>query len=73
MGKKSESERRFCGNCHHHSMYRHPDLLFCRLRYLNRQDPVVPTLGSCEQWKHYTQECFCVEEALRKRGQKEEV
>jgi len=68
--KKQLQSKRFCGNCNNHSVYHYPDLIFCRLRHLSRSDPIVQTLGFCEQWEPCPQECFCVEEALNKRGQK---
>ena len=67
MEKTSESKERFCGNCSYHNAYQYPDLIFCFIRYQKRKDPVVPTLGCCEQWTFEPQECFCVEEALKKK------
>ncbi|MDH5419792.1 MAG: hypothetical protein OEX06_05610 [Candidatus Bathyarchaeota archaeon] len=66
--KKSKSKSRFCGNCHYHNMYEYPVLIFCSLRYQNSNDFIVPTLGCCEKWTPDSQECFCVEEAMKKRN-----
>jgi len=68
-GEKSESKRRFCGNCFHHNVYEYPDLILCNMRYESGKDSIVSTLGFCEHWKPAPQECFCVKEALKKRDQ----
>ncbi len=67
MEKTLESKGRFCGNCRYHNVYQYPDLIFCFLRYQQHLGPVISTFECCEQWELKPQECFCVEEALKKR------
>jgi hypothetical protein len=67
-GKESKSENRFCGNCQYHDMYEYPILILCRFHYQNSSDFIFPTLGYCEKWAPESQECFCVEEAMKKRN-----
>jgi len=67
-GKKSGSRSRFCGNCYYHDAYEYPVFIICKFRYFNSDDFIVPTLGWCEKWTPDTQECFCVEEALKKQN-----
>ena len=66
--KESKSKNRFCGNCHYHDMYEYPDLILCRLHYQNSSNFIFSTLGCCEKWAPDSQECFCVEEAMKKRN-----
>ena len=66
--KGSKSKNRFCGNCHYHDMYEYPDLILCRLHYQNSSNFIFSTLGCCEKWAPDSQECFCVEEAMKKRN-----
>ena len=70
MEKQPEPKERFCGNCRNHNVYQHPDLILCFVRYRKHEDPIVPTLGCCEEWEFDLQECFCLEEALRKRNER---
>ena len=65
--KESRSKSKFCGNCYYHDMYEYPNLILCRLHYENSKDFIFPTLGSCGKWAPDSQECFCVEEAMKKR------
>jgi len=67
MEERSEPKEKFCGNCRHHNVYQYPDFIFCFVRYQDHKDHVFPTLGCCEEWELKPQECFCVEEALKKK------
>ncbi|MFQ6073783.1 MAG: hypothetical protein ACE5KC_01055 [Candidatus Bathyarchaeia archaeon] len=69
MGEQSEFER-FCGNCHHHSMYKYPDIIFCFKRFEQGKNATFSTLDHCEQWELQLQECFCLRDALEKQSQK---
>lgn len=64
--KKLTSKERYCGNCYHHCVYRYPEKTFCMFRFLKREDPVVSTLGVCENWRVDYEKCFCVQDALDK-------
>ncbi|MFQ6080955.1 MAG: hypothetical protein ACE5OW_04740 [Candidatus Bathyarchaeia archaeon] len=70
MEKQPELKERFCGNCRHHNVYEYPDLILCFVRYQKHEDPIVPTLGCCEEWEFDPQECFCLQEVLRKRNER---
>jgi hypothetical protein len=65
---KKNVERKYCGNCGSHNAYDYPDKVFCGTRFSQDKDPVVDTLWCCEQWSPSGQECYCVREAMRKRG-----
>lgn len=69
MVKKLELER-FCGNCHYHSMYEYPNVIFCFNRFQQGKNGILSTLDSCEQWKLQSQECFCLRDALEKQNRK---
>jgi hypothetical protein len=68
--KKQTVVKKFCGNCFHHSAYSYPDRIFCVLHFLEKKDPIYATLDVCEKWKPDNQECFCLQEALKKRKRK---
>jgi len=70
MARKLESER-FCGNCHYHSVYKYPDVIFCFKRFQQGKDGVFATLDCCEEWELQTQVCFCLRDALENRTQRE--
>jgi hypothetical protein len=60
-------QERFCGNCDTHVSYEYPTKIFCSTRYEKGKDPIVDTLWFCEDWNLVSQECYCVQEALRAR------
>jgi len=70
MKEKAKTERRFCGNCGNHNAYNYPDQIFCTKRLSDNKDPVVQTLWCCEDWNPSSQECYCVEEAIKKQNSK---
>jgi len=65
------SEGRFCGNCDGHNLYEYPMKMFCSKRYAKNKDPIVDTLGCCDDWEPVTQECYCVREALKQQKSKD--
>lgn len=67
MELKSKPKRKFCGNCVSHTPYDYPNLTFCMRRLLDNQNPVVATLWHCKEWVPDTQQCYCVEDAMKKR------
>ena len=70
MKKQTDTVEKLCGNCYHHNAYRYPDQIFCVLHFLEKKNPIYPTLDVCEKWKLDNQECFCLQEALKKRQRK---
>ena len=70
MKEKAKTEKRFCGNCGNHNAYNYPDQIFCTRRFSDNKDPVVQTLWYCEDWNPSSQECYCVEEAIKKQNTK---
>jgi hypothetical protein len=70
MSEKAKVKRKFCGNCGNHNMYKFPDLVFCFMRFCEEKDAVVQTLWCCEKWNPSSQECYCVEEAIKQQGKK---
>jgi hypothetical protein len=68
--KPEAKEGRFCGNCGGHNLYEYPMRMFCSIRYAQNKDPIVDTLGCCEDWEPVTQECYCVREALKQSKSK---
>jgi hypothetical protein len=58
---------RFCGNCRYHNAYNYPDQNFCFLKFQNRENPVVSALDYCPEWLFKPQECFCLDELVRKK------
>lgn len=69
MKKQVKSERKYCGNCNHHNAYRFPDKIFCMFHFLKQKNPIYSTLDVCENWEPDYQECFCVQESLKKQSQ----
>ncbi|MGB9134187.1 MAG: hypothetical protein WCC63_01150 [Candidatus Bathyarchaeia archaeon] len=67
MKKQTAPVEKFCGNCHQHNTYRYPDQIFCMLHFLEQKNPIYSTLDVCEKWKLDNQECFCLQEAFKKR------
>ncbi len=57
---------RVCGNCRYHNSYNYPDKIFCFAKFQKRETPVVSILDSCQEWTVKTQECNCLEDALKK-------
>jgi hypothetical protein len=70
MKENAKTERRFCGNCGNHNAYDYPNHIFCTRRFSDDKDPVVQTLWCCEDWNPSSQECYCIEEAAKKRRSK---
>lgn len=68
MSEQKTKEERYCGNCINHCVYHYPEETFCMLRFLAGSDAIVPTLDVCENWKIDYEECFCVQEAMKKRS-----
>jgi hypothetical protein len=66
MGEKAKTKKRFCGNCVHHNPYDYPDQILCTKLLLENKNPVVQTLWCCEEWNATGEECYCVEEAMKK-------
>ena len=67
MKRQVASVKKACGNCFQHNAYRYPDMIFCVLHFLERKKPIHSTLDVCERWKPDSQECFCLQEAAKKR------
>jgi hypothetical protein len=70
MREKAETKQKFCGNCGNHCTYKYPDLVFCSQRFSENKNPVVETLWCCEEWNPSSQECCCVEDAMKKKSSK---
>jgi len=68
MGKEAKTKRKVCGNCGNHNAYNYPDEVFCTMRLCSSENPIVPTLWCCEKWNPTSQDCYCVEEALKKQN-----
>jgi len=56
-------KEKYCGNCAQHDVYHYPDKIFCQLRYLEGENPIVDTLWCCPHWQHDSQPCYCLENA----------
>jgi hypothetical protein len=69
MGEKAKAKKRFCGNCDSHNPYKYPDQVLCTKRLFENKNPVVQTLWCCEEWNPISEECRCVEEAMKKDAQ----
>jgi hypothetical protein len=67
MGEKSKTKKRSCGNCVHHNPYDYPHQILCTRLLLENKNPVVQTSWCCEEWNPSSEECYCVEEAMKKR------
>jgi hypothetical protein len=70
MKEKARAENRFCGNCGNHNAYNFPDQIFCMKRFSDNKDPVVQTLWCCGDWNPSSQECYCIEEAIKNQKSK---
>jgi hypothetical protein len=70
MGEKTKTKQRFCGNCGYHNTYDFPNLVLCWMRFSENKNPIVETLYCCEHWNPNTQECYCVEEAMKNKSNK---
>jgi len=62
-----------CGNCDSHNMYVYPTKMFCSTRYAQNKDPIVDTLGYCEDWNQVSQECYCVRDAFKAKSQNQNL
>jgi len=40
------------------------------MRFSENKNPIVPTLWCCEKWNPSSQECYCVEEAMKNKKSK---
>lgn len=67
MVEKARIKQKFCGNCGSHAVYDYPSKVFCSMRFCQNKNPIVETLWCCDDWNSSSQECYCVEEAARKR------
>ena len=67
--ESEEKERRFCGNCVSHNPYEYPLRIFCSKRYAQNKEPIVETLGCCDDWSPVNQDCHCVRDALKEKEQ----
>jgi hypothetical protein len=70
LEEKAKIKQKFCGNCGSHNAYNYPEQVFCTIRFSEGKDPIVQTLWCCEEWNPSSQECYCVEEAMKKRNKK---
>lgn len=70
MPQKSAPMQKICGNCRYHNTYEYPDIVFCFAKFSHRESPVVSIFDSCDQWENKVQECFCLEDALKKQGKR---
>jgi len=66
MKKKSEGNRKVCGNCRYHNAYQYPGLVFCFWKFTERKKSAVPILFTCSDWEQQVQECNCLEDYLKK-------
>jgi len=67
MPKKSSHMDKVCGNCRYHNTYEYPDRVFCFARFSGRENPVFSVFDSCDEWENKLQECFCLEDALKRK------
>jgi len=67
MTKKSERMRKICGNCRYHNAYNYPDSVFCFALFAEKKNPVVSILSTCDEWEGKLQECYCLEDYLKRR------
>jgi hypothetical protein len=66
----SESVERFCGNCDSHNCYDYPSKVFCSTKHWHNENPIMDTLGCCDNWNQVSQECYCVREAKRAKAKR---
>jgi len=70
MSKKSGRMEKICGNCRYHNAYEYPDRVFCFAKFGERENPVVSIFYCCDEWENQLQDCFCLEDAMKKKGKK---
>lgn len=70
MKKVASSEKRFCGNCRYHNTYDYPNRVFCFVKFQKLSNPIVSTLDNCDEWEYKHQECFCLQDALKRNKEK---
>jgi len=71
LSRKTGQMRKVCGNCRYHNTYKYPDQVFCFARFSHRENPVVSVwFDHCNEWESKLQECFCLEDSLKKRGKR---
>jgi len=70
LKKVVKSGKRFCGNCRYHNAYDYPDRIFCFVKFQKLGNPVVSTLDHCDEWEYNPQECFCLEDTMKKNKKK---
>jgi len=70
LTRKSASVDKVCGNCRCHNTYEYPYNVFCFTKFADRENPVVSIFDGCDKWENKLQDCFCVEDALKKQGKK---
>jgi len=64
--KKSEQMSKVCGNCRYHNAYDYPSSVFCFAKFARRENAVVSILSSCDEWEGKLQDCYCLEDHLKK-------
>lgn len=71
MSKKSKNMDKICGNCRYHNTYEYPDYVFCFAKFADRKKKATLSIfETCDEWEGQLQGCFCLEDALKKRGKK---
>jgi len=63
-----EAEEKYCGNCDSHNSFDYPAKVFCSTRYGQNKDPIVDTLWHSGNWNRISQQCYCVQEAVKKKN-----
>jgi len=66
----AHSEKKYCGNCRYHNTYDYPDRVFCFVKFQRLDNPVVSALDCCSEWEFKPQECFCLDDTLKKNKKK---
>jgi len=66
MKNAVNSGKKVCGNCRYHNTYDYPDRIFCFVKFQKLSNPVVSALDHCDQWEYKPQECFCLEDTMKK-------
>jgi len=66
MTKAARQMRKVCGNCRYHNTYEYPEKVFCFVRFGDRKDPAVSILFSCNEWENRLQDCYCLEDYLKR-------
>jgi len=65
-----DSGKKVCGNCRYHNTYEYPDQIFCFVKFRKRGNPVVSALDHCDEWEYKDQECYCLEDTMKKKSKK---